>query len=260
MEERYPQVGELVVANVERVVNYGAFVRLEEYDNKQGIVNIRDFSLKWVKNPRDYLKEGQKAVLKVLRVNRERGHIDLSLKNVNESERRNKLKEFKLEKRSQKLLSHFSKVSNTPVEKLRELFANALEEDYGTLYNAFSDVSLETEDLKDYIKDEKLRKTILKEIKNSIKPPQVGIMGYLVLTSEDGDGITKIKKALTEGEKTFTGDIEGSITYVSPPNYRIEVKAADYKTAEKIMKGCYEKVLGSAKALGVEAEFKRELK
>lgn len=260
MEDQYPERAELVVATVERVMNYGAFVRLEEYDNKQGIVNIRDFSLKWVKNPRDYLKEGQKAVLKVVRVNRERGHIDLSLRNVNEGERRNKLKEFKLEKRAEKLLSHFGKVSNTPTEKLREMFASSLEEDYGTLYDAFSEVSLENEDLKGYIKDEKLRDVIVREIKNSIKPPRVEIIGYLSLSSNDGDGITKIKSALHGGEKIFTDEAEGSITYMSAPNYRIEIKAMDYKTAEKFLKECHERVIESATAQGIRAEFKRELK
>jgi len=260
MGDSYPERSELVVATVERVMNYGAYVKLDEYGNKQGIVNIRDFSLKWVKNPRDYLKEGQKSVLKVLRVNRERGHIDLSLKNVNEGERRNKLKEFKLEKRAEKLLSHFEKVSKIPKEKLREAFASSLTEDYGTLYNAFSEVSLDNEDLKDYIKDEKLRQTIVKEIKNSIKPPGVEIIGFLSLSSQDGNGIEKIKKALHEGEKVFNDEVEGNITYLSAPHYRIEVKAMDYKTAEKFLKDCHEKVTESAVAQGIEAEFKREIK
>jgi translation initiation factor 2 subunit 1 len=260
MGNEYPIRGELVLVNVERLTDHGAFVRLEEYGNKQGIVSLREFSPKWVKNPRDYLREGQKAVLKVLRVNTERGHIDLSLKEVNDNERRNKLKDFKLEVRVQKLMEHMSKAIGKTPDELDKLFAAKLVADYGTLYDAFSRVSNSTEDLKSYIPDAKLRESIIRFIRDNIKPTLVSVRGFIELYSEDSDGISVVKSALVAGGKVFPKGVEGTITYVSTPYYRIDVTTEDYKTAEKAMRDCYDAVEKDATSKGAFVAFSRELK
>jgi translation initiation factor 2 subunit 1 len=254
--ERYPERGELVVASVDRVVGHGAYVRLDEYADKPGIVSIREFSLKWVKNPRDYFKEGQKTVLKVVGVNRARGHIDLSLKSVNENERRNKLKEFKLDRRMRKLMDHFAERLKMPAEGLYTSFGDRLFADYGSLYEAFREVSNGREDLKEYIKDGKLRAAVLDLIKENIKPTRVSISGLLSIRSDDGMGVDIIRKAMSAGEGIFGESVMGGITYVSAPNYRIEVTAEDYKTAERYLKDCYELI--TKESHGAECEFKRE--
>jgi len=255
--EKYPTRGELVIVTVESVGSQGAFVRLDEYGGKQGIVSIREFSPKWVKNPRDYLKEGQKSVLKVLRVNVERGHIDLSLKEVNENEKRNKLKEFKLEIRVGKLMTHLADLLKKKESELYTLFGNKLLEDYGSLYDGFSQVSNSKEDLK-YIKDEKLRQEIIRLIREGIKPTFVSVKGFVSISSQDGDSIEKIKNALLTGEK-FLGE-KGTLSYVTPPYYRIDVTADDYKNAERIMRECYEVIEKQADSEGIKTEFTKEPK
>ena len=74
----YPEVGDLVIATIESVTTYGAYARLDEY-NKQGLLHVSEISSSWIRNIRDYVREGQKTVLKVLRVDPEKGHVDLSL-------------------------------------------------------------------------------------------------------------------------------------------------------------------------------------
>lgn len=260
MAGEYPIKGELVLTNVERVTDHGAFVRLEEYGNKQGIVSLREFSPKWVKNPRSYLKEGQKAVLKVLRINTERGHIDLSLKEVNDNERRNKLKDFKLNIRVTKLMEHIAKEMGRKPEDLYKLFGDRLAAEYGSLYDAFAHVSNGGEDLKSYIPDAKLRESMIKAIRENIKPTLVSVRGFITLYSEASDGIDIIKSSLIAGENAFPKAIKGTITYVSTPLYRIDVTAEDYKTAEKAMKECYDAVEKHGRSKGAIVEFARELK
>ncbi len=260
MAGEYPQRGELVIANVERVVGYGAFVRLEEYDNKQGMVSIAEFSQKWVKNPRNHLREGQKAVLKVLAVRKDRGHIDLSLKKVNDNERRNKLKEYKLEKRVNKLIEHFAEKHGKKPEDIRKMLSGQLIEDYGSLYEAFIQVANEAEDLKKYLPDEKMRMDLVTLIRDNIKPMRVSIKGYMSIFSEEGDGVGLLKEALITGEGAFPEEVDGRITYVAPPNYRIDITADDYKTAESAMKDCHEAIEKFAQSKGMSAEFSREMR
>ena len=74
----FPENGELVVCSVTNVKNFGAFVTLDEYDGKEGFIHVRDIASGWVKYVRDFIREGQKVVCKVLGVDSQKGHIDLS--------------------------------------------------------------------------------------------------------------------------------------------------------------------------------------
>ena len=60
----FPEEGELVVCTVQNVKNFGAFVTLDEYGNKEGFIHVRDVATGWVKYIRDYVREGQKIVYK----------------------------------------------------------------------------------------------------------------------------------------------------------------------------------------------------
>jgi translation initiation factor 2 subunit 1 len=239
--DEYPEKGELVVANVEQVTGYGAFVRLEEYGNKQGIVNIRDFSLKWVKNPRDYFKEGQKTVLKVLRINKERGHIDLSLRNVNEAERKNKLRDFKMGKRVEQMMLILAERIGKPLGELESKLNEPLLDEYESIYDAFLAVSAGREDLSKYVKDPKEREEIVKFISESIKPPEVTINSYFSIKSEDSNGVSLIRDAIKTGESALN-DANAEISYISSPIYRVDVTSEDYKTAEAAMKECMDAI------------------
>src|SRR5512145_1387998 len=100
----FPEEGELVVCTVQNVKNFGAFVTLDEYGNKEGFIHVRDVATGWVKYIRDHVREGQKVVRKVLGVDTSKGHIDLSLKSVNEHQRREKIQQWKNETKAEKLL------------------------------------------------------------------------------------------------------------------------------------------------------------
>ena len=85
----WPEVGDLVITTVDRVTSYGAYVVLDEY-GKKGLLHISELSTTWVKNIRDFVRERQKVVLKVLRVNVEKGQVDLSLRRVTKREKKEK--------------------------------------------------------------------------------------------------------------------------------------------------------------------------
>src|SRR5688572_32691078 len=75
----FPEEGELVVGTVREVQNFGAFVTLEEYTGKEGFCHIREVAPGWVKRIRDYVREQQRVVCKVLGVDEKKGHVDLSI-------------------------------------------------------------------------------------------------------------------------------------------------------------------------------------
>jgi len=94
----YPEEDELVFCTVNNVQYNSVFVKLDDY-NKTALIHISEVSPGRIRNIRDYVKEGKVVVCKILRVNEQRGHIDVSLRRVNESQRRMKVEERKAEHR-----------------------------------------------------------------------------------------------------------------------------------------------------------------
>lgn len=72
------KVGDIVDGEVQKVVPYGAFVRIGEGLN--GLIHISELSDKLVKNPEDIVKAGQKVKVKILSISSTERHLGLSLK------------------------------------------------------------------------------------------------------------------------------------------------------------------------------------
>ena len=80
--EKYP-VGTIVTGKVRNIVEFGAFVELE--DNFDGLVHVSDVS--WtgrVKNPHEVFKKGEPVTAKVLKIDPENRRVSLGMKQVND--------------------------------------------------------------------------------------------------------------------------------------------------------------------------------
>jgi translation initiation factor 2 subunit 1 len=252
----FPESGDLVVCSVTNVKNFGAFVTLDEYGGKEGFIHVRDVATGWVKYIRDHVREGQKVVCKVLGVDRDKGHIDLSLKQVNEHARREKIQEWKNEKKADKLLEIVgAKMGKTPEEAYDEV-GDKLVKEYGTLYGAFEEVTTNPDALKDLGLDKKWSAAITEVAKENIELPSVTIDGVLELSCPAFDGIDHVKKALAAGLNS--DEVEIKIHYVGAPKYKITVTAEDYKIAEQEMKDSVQRVSASIAKHGGSASFKRK--
>ena len=254
MKRKYPEVGELVIATVKTIKPYGAFVALDEYDGKEGFIHIGEIATGWIKYIRDYIREGQKVVCKVMRVDPERGHIDLSLKRVNEHQKREKIQQWKNEKKAEKLFEIVAQRLGKSVEECKEEFGYELIERYGSLYDAFEEAAINEDALKEEGFSGEWIKVFTEVAKENITPPYVKISGFVELTTSHPHGIEHIKKILSQA-----GGENITITYVGAPRYRIQVKADNYKDAEDILSKTAEKIINEIKKLGGEGEFHRRL-
>lgn len=72
------KVGDVVDGEIQKVVPYGAFVRIGEGLN--GLIHISELSDKLVKNPEDIVKVGQQVKVKILSISSTERHLGLSLK------------------------------------------------------------------------------------------------------------------------------------------------------------------------------------
>lgn len=140
--KEYPEEGEFIVGTVTKVQNYGAFVTLDEYQDREGFVHIAEIASGWVKRIRNHIKEKQKVVCKVMSVDESKGHVDLSLKRVNEHQKREKIKEWKNNKKAARLFEMLADQINKTIDECWDEFGSDLVQQYGSLYTAFEEAAM----------------------------------------------------------------------------------------------------------------------
>ena len=253
----WPEEGELVVCTVSNVKNFGAFVTLDEYENKEGFIHIAEVSSGWIKYIRDYVREGQKVVTKVLRVDQDKGHIDLSLKAVNEHQRRDKIQEWKNEQKAENLLAIVAKRLEKTPDACWDEFGYDLLDAFGTLYRAFEECVMDENALAEEDFKGAWVKAFVEVARENIVPPYVTIDGYLEATDYAPDGAVHLKDALQKAAKE-DGNITVKVQYIGAPRYRVVVRAPDYKTAEDEITKAAARVTKALEGKGGEATFHRK--
>jgi translation initiation factor 2 subunit 1 len=251
----WPEPGSLVVCTVTQVVDFGAFVSLDEFAGKQGLIHISEVASGWIKYIRDHVREGQKIVCKVLNVDTSRHHIDLSLKDVNEHQRREKIQEWKADQKAWKWLEMAYQDRPEDIKRVSDALMGA----YESLYLAMEDAAVSGADaLKDAgLPEEDIR--ILENLsRENVKIPSVEISGYVDISSPAPDGVEVIRKALKQAKRIKDKDATLNITYIGAPRYRIHVTAPDYKHAESVLKKSAQAVVKYIEQHGGEGTFHRE--
>jgi len=232
-KEGMPDEDELVLCTITSVQHHSVFVTLDEY-GKTGMLHISEVSPGRIRNIRDFVQEGKKIICKVLRVDKIKGHIDLSLRRVNEGQRRNKMDEIKQEQKAEKIIESFAKKLSRDFNEVYEEISNSIFEKYEYIFECFTDIVENDFDLKKLGMNEALADKLTEVVKEKIKPLEVQIKGILKLVSYDPDGIEVVKKTLSRIEKLGKGRTH--VTYAGGGRYNMVVIAPDYKTAEKVLK------------------------
>jgi translation initiation factor 2 subunit 1 len=255
LRTEFPGEGDFVVATVTSIRNFGAFVTLDEYNNREAFIHLSEVATGWVKYIRDHIREGQKIVARVLRVDPVKGQVDLSLKRINDHQRREKIQTWKNEQRAGKLLQLVATLLKVEVEAAEAEFASELIEHYGSLFHAFEVASA---DPKKFTKDHAKAAWVtafLRIAHENLQPPSVEISGILEVKDPSPDGLAHVRAALLEAENINPAQIV--VHYVGAPRYSIRVSGTQYKQVEEVLKHATEASLAKIKSLGGEGTFTR---
>lgn len=255
-KEGMPEEDELVLCTVTNVHHHSVFARMDEYD-KTGMIHISEVSPGRIRNIRDYVVEGKKMVCKVLRIDRQKGHIDLSLRRVNEGQRRKKNEEIKQEQRAESIIEAYAKQNKLDPKEIYDKVSAAVFEKYEYIHECFNDIIEGKTSLEKLKVDPKIAKELEEQVKEKIKPPKVEISGELSLISYGPEGVEDVKAALAKIEKA-KGDI--SVAYTGGGRYKVQVIAGNYKEAEKIMKTAIDSAIKVIEKKGGDGSFKRKEK
>jgi translation initiation factor 2 subunit 1 len=236
---------------VTKVTDYGAYVTLDEYKNKEGLIHISEISSTWVRNIRNYVREGQKLVLKVLRINAEKGQVDLSLRRVTGREKAETLLEWKKHKKAEAILnSAIEKLALDPAS-VENLYRTILEK-YGSHYDALQEAVEEGEETFTKLGiDSNWAKVLTEVARSKIKTERAGLKAVVELTCSKPDGIELIRKSLQNAKKAKKPRGTTVRVYaVGAPKYRVEVTAKDYSEAENVLKQVVDEALATITEVG----------
>lgn len=250
-KQGFPEESELVMCTVTGVQPNSIFARLDEY-GKTGMIHISEVSPGRIRNIRDFVREGKVIVCKVLRVNQERGHIDLSLRRVSEGMRRKKVNETKQEQKSEKILEFLAAKTKKPFEDLYRDIFEKISKKYPLLHLCFEDVSADAFNLEEAGIDKKIASELTALVKERIKPPRIEVRREVSLTTYAPNGVEIIKDILAEFEK------QCEVSYLGGGKYSLSIVSNDYKEANKKIEEIEKRIEQKAREKEVKLEIAAE--
>jgi translation initiation factor 2 subunit 1 len=253
----YPESGELVIATIESVKDYGAYANLDEY-NKTGFLHISEISSARIRNIRDFVREKQKMVLKVLHVNLERGHIDLSLRRVTKRERIEKIKAWKNDRKGEALLRAVAERVGMPAEEVYQK-AGIILENRGGLYEGFEKALKEgKEALTELGIPEDIAIAFSQVAEERIHIKMVKVKGVLEIRCMKPNGVRCIQEAFISAKKASEAkDAKIEFYVIAAPKYSVEVSADNWKRAEQLLEEVSQSVVTNINKAGGQGSFKR---
>jgi translation initiation factor 2 subunit 1 len=236
-----PDRGEIVLCTVREITPHGIYVDLDEYNNMNGFLHISEISTGWVRNIERVAKPQQKLVLKVIRAEKSRREVDLSLRQVTNEEKRTKLIQWKQNEKAVTIMEMVKRKLSMNDKQFGEIVVK-LEAEYGSLYESLEAASKKGEKaLATLDMPPAIAKEIVEAAKEKISAPKYEVGAIVEITSKAADGIQQIKEALDEATGA-SSTAEINITYVGAPRYRLRVIADDYKQADKVMNTVLERI------------------
>ena len=253
-QNEWPERNELVIGTVIRVNPFSAYVSLEEYGNKEGMIHISEIARKWIKDVREIVKEGQRIVVLVLDIDKEKRHITLSLKRVDKRTAEEKLKEYKREQKAEKMLAQLAKEMGISLEKAYEEIGFKLQEEFGELFKAFQ-ISQTPQGYDLLIRKgipEKLARAIREIAEKQMEIKEAFVKTSVELRCLKPNGINIIKKILEDAKQKNNLEIK----YISAPKYYLYIKTKDAKSGERKIKEVAEEIVNNITKLGGEGSVR----
>lgn len=82
-KEKYPEVDEVVMVNVKRIAEMGAYVHLLEHNNIEGMILLSELSRRRIRSVNKLIRIGKTEPVVVIRVDKEKGELPLMVITIN---------------------------------------------------------------------------------------------------------------------------------------------------------------------------------
>jgi len=250
-ENRYPEVDEVVMVNVQEIAEMGAYVKLLEYDNIEGMVLLSELSRRRIRSIQKLIRVGKNEVAVVLRVDKEKGYIDLSKRRVSAEDIVKCDERYNKSKAVHSILRHCAEKFTIPLETLYQTIGWPLSRKYGHAYDAFK-LSITDSTIFDAV--EAPSPDVLEELKlyisRRLTPQAIKIRADVEVSCFSYEGIDAIKAALVAAEDVSTEQMQVKAKLVAAPLYVISVQALDKNQGIALLEKAIEEITNTIQSKG----------
>jgi translation initiation factor 2 subunit 1 len=263
-QEKYPEIESVVMVNVRNIADMGAYVSLLEYGNVEGMILLSELSRRRIRSIHKLIRVGRNEVVMVLRVDKEKGYIDLSKRRVSPEDVAACEDRFNKAKAVHGVLRHVAERRKYHLEDLYEKLGWPLYEKYGHAFDAFKlaisdekgvddpfDAIDVPQDLKDEIKTYILRR---------LAPQPIKIRSDVEVSCFTYEGIDAIREALFAGMAVGTDASAIKIKLIAPPIYVLSTTTLDKEVGIALLNSSIDTIRQKITAKGGKIEVKMEPK
>ncbi|KAL9105629.1 MAG: hypothetical protein Q9227_009241 [Pyrenula ochraceoflavens] len=250
-EEKYPEIDSFVMVNVKQIAEMGAYVKLLEYDNIDGMILLSELSRRRIRSIQKLIRIGRNEVVVVLRVDKEKGYIDLSKRRVSAEDIVKCEERYNKSKSVHSIMRHVAEKTRTPIETLYQDIGWPLNKKYGHANDAFKlaitnpEVWNEVTFPNDVVKDE-----LQSYISKKLTPHPTKVRADVEVYCFGYEGIDAVKEALRKAEEKNTTDTQVKVKLVSPPHYVLTSQCLDKQMGISLLEDAIKNIDGSISVAG----------
>jgi translation initiation factor 2 subunit 1 len=250
-EAEFPELEDIVVVQVKRIVDMGAYVSLLEYNGREGMMLLSELSKRRIRSVSKLLRVGRTEICMIVRLDKEKGYVDLSKKRVEPEDATAKEESFARAKAVHGIMRHVSSTHNIPVEELCNKVAWPLYRKYPDAYEAFRkhineeinmwdeiDFSQPGQDLTDVA--EKLKEDIEVNLRRRLIQQQLRLRAKIECSCFEYEGIDAVREALAKGLTVQKEEIELKINLIAHPVFVVTCTCRDKALGIKTMEESFD--------------------
>jgi translation initiation factor 2 subunit 1 len=260
-ENEFPEIESLVMVNVRNIADMGAYVSLLEYNNIEGMILLSELSRRRIRSIHKLIRVGRNEVVMVLRVDQERGYIDLSKRRVSPEDVAACEDKFKKAKAVHGVLRHLADRKGLYLDELYQKIGWPLYKKYGHAYDAFKLVLADETDpfaeleVPDNIKDE-----LKAYIRRRLAPQPIKIRADVEVSCFTYEGIDAIREALFAGMKVGGEKTPIKINLIAPPIYVLSTMTLEKESGIELLNKAIETIKEVITSKGGKLETKMAAK
>ncbi|MES1922291.1 hypothetical protein MHBO_003800, partial [Bonamia ostreae] len=197
----YPKIDDLVMAKVTRIEDTGVYLSLLEYQNLEGLMMHSELSKRRWRTVSKMVQVHRQEIVMVMRVDREKGYVDLSKKRVPPTERSRFLERYKNSRKVHSIFRQVCVKCNFSIEETYKSFGWQLYDDFphaidGLDYlNTYPKEFLEKYDVPNEIKN-----SLIENVSHRLTKKKRKVRALFEINCFTPSGILSIRKALEQGE------------------------------------------------------------
>lgn len=222
----YPEIDDVVMVNVRSIQEMGAYVHLLEYNNIEGMILLSELSRRRIRSINKLIRIGKTEPVVVIRVDKDKGYIDLSKRRVSSEDVDKCTERFSKAKAVNSILRHVAELLHYESdEQLEDLYKKTawLHENRtkkkASAYDFFKQAVLDPSILDECGLDDETKELLISNIKQKLTSQAVKIRADIEVACYGYEGIDAVKAALRAGLACSTDEIPIKINLIAPPIY-----------------------------------------